>query len=968
MTNIFRKVLPLLTFVLMMSYQAYSQVVINFEQIENTQNVTVRMRTVDKSSGEPIGYVSVYLNRQRDTVITNFAITDIKGAASIPDVVPGTYEVHAEIIGYKPFVREYKLSGWEKDLGDIVLEEDTEYIDAATITAVGNPIIVKTDTLEFVASAYKVGENAMLEDLVKKMPGMEVSSDGTVSVNGEKVDRITVGGKTFFFNEPNMALKNLPAKIVDRIKVIDKNKGASDFTGVGTRDDREKVMDVQLKEEYRQGWFGNAKLSGGSTAVPKDEVLGQDGKLLFSGSGLASIYGEKNQLTVIGNAKNADEPGNNSSFVYYGDNNDADELAGREGLLTTAQIGANLNSTSLKGAEINTSVNYNYNQNDVRERSMITSFVLDEPDVETSSDFAGYGTGRNLKANLSIKRIDESKVKLSFKPTFIYSSSDQDISSSSVTQMEDVIKNRSTSKTVSHTEYVLPRIESELGVRNLGKDGRALMAFVGAEYKKGHGERMEQTSVEYPDAGTDASHLRYLLGTERVSATANVNYVEPLFGDWKFLLELSGSLGNSMSSKDAFSVADASYNDYLSSNTRNIDFNVSQRFLMQYEKDQLHAVAGINLYENQSINRSLSMGNSFAVGEGEWLLNWAPYVEFRWKSLGASYGSYNRSPLAQNISPTLNLFEPTRVSIGNSFLRPEFYHYAYLYYRYNNPKTYSFFNANAYASLGLNQTVYATWFNDAGVRFSVPVNSKDPAATVNASLSYSMPFGYERRFKVNVSAVTTYSTNTGYQLASSTGPSVDVDNFDYDALMSDLWGSVDGDRFYSGQSGFAKSTVNTLNYRLYGELSYNADALELVGGAFANNNITRYSLDPRANRNVWNFHVVSSATVRFGAGWEFKTKGTYYFYKGYSAGFGTPYFMWDGGLSKQLGSIMLSLRVSDILNQEKALNRVASSDYVQDTYHNTLGRYILLGVTFNFGKMGAAQNAKAQNAMWDMLF
>ena len=185
-----------------------------------------------------------------------------------------------------------------KDLGTVKLEENPEYIDAASITAIGNPIIVKKDTLEYNAAAFRVGSNDMLEDLLKKMPGMEVGADGTVKVNGEPVDKITVGGKTFFFNDPSMAVKNLPAKIVDKIRVIDKQKDEAAFSGVATNADKEKVMDVLLKEEYKEGWFGNAKVLGGASFGDKsDNTLGGQPDALFNTNAMLSGYNESDQLT-----------------------------------------------------------------------------------------------------------------------------------------------------------------------------------------------------------------------------------------------------------------------------------------------------------------------------------------------------------------------------------------------------------------------------------------------------------------------------------------------------------------------------------------------------------------------------------------------------------------------------------------------------------------------------------------------
>ena len=111
----------------------------------------------------------------------------------------------------------------------------------------------------------------MLEDLLKKMPGMEVGADGTVMLNGEKIDKITVGGRTFFFNDPTAALKSLPAKIVEKIIVSDKVKDEAAGEAFATKSEKEKVMDVELKEEYTKGWFGNARLGGGSTLTPETD-------------------------------------------------------------------------------------------------------------------------------------------------------------------------------------------------------------------------------------------------------------------------------------------------------------------------------------------------------------------------------------------------------------------------------------------------------------------------------------------------------------------------------------------------------------------------------------------------------------------------------------------------------------------------------------------------------------------------
>ena len=151
-----------------------AQKAISYDMIQRNRNLNVKLTLKDSKTSEPISWASVYLIPDGDTTITHFALSDDKGDVLIENIPTGKYELNAEMIGYIPYKKVYTFKGWEYDAGIIKLEENPEYLDAATVSAVGNAITVKKDTIEFNASSFKVGENAMLEDLLKKMPGMEV--------------------------------------------------------------------------------------------------------------------------------------------------------------------------------------------------------------------------------------------------------------------------------------------------------------------------------------------------------------------------------------------------------------------------------------------------------------------------------------------------------------------------------------------------------------------------------------------------------------------------------------------------------------------------------------------------------------------------------------------------------------------------------------------------------------------------
>ena len=208
-----KKLLPILF--LLLGLRAQAQVIILNENMFQDRMTEIRASVVDSLTNEPVAFASVYVIPAKDTTITNFTLTNDKGEAKLEEVPFGQYTLHIEMMGFKPFVKSRYFRERVTELGTVKLQQDEQYLQAAVINEVGNPIVVKKDTVEFNASSFRVGTNAMLKDLLKRMPGMEITDDGKVKFNGEVIDKITVGGRTFFFNDQNTALNNLPASVVD---------------------------------------------------------------------------------------------------------------------------------------------------------------------------------------------------------------------------------------------------------------------------------------------------------------------------------------------------------------------------------------------------------------------------------------------------------------------------------------------------------------------------------------------------------------------------------------------------------------------------------------------------------------------------------------------------------------------------------------------------------------------------------
>ena len=266
-----KKVISTIFLCLFVCLGARAQVFILNDNIFQGRMSEIKATVLDSLTNEPVAFASVYVIPAKDTTITNFTLTDTLGVARLEEVPYGNYVFHVEMMGYKPFVKERYFRNEEVDMGTIRMQVDEHFLQAATVTDVGNPIVVKKDTVEFNASSFRVGANAMLKDLLKRMPGMEITEDGKVKFNGEEIDKLTVGGRTFFFNDQSTALNNLPAAVVDKVRVIDRESEQTRASGIQDGS-REKVLDVGLKKEYEKGWFGNvdlrrAKTRSGTTAV-----------------------------------------------------------------------------------------------------------------------------------------------------------------------------------------------------------------------------------------------------------------------------------------------------------------------------------------------------------------------------------------------------------------------------------------------------------------------------------------------------------------------------------------------------------------------------------------------------------------------------------------------------------------------------------------------------------------------------
>ena len=958
-----RKLLLFIAFLAAAALPARAQVyVFNSGIIAGGQMSIVKVSVIDSLSKDPLPYASVYLTEKKDTTITHFALTDTLGAVSLREVPFGEYKFHVEMMGFKPYSKEIYFRRAVEDMGIVQMQVDDEFIRAAMISDIGNPIVIKQDTIEYHAAAFLQDKNAVLKDLLTRMPGIDISDNGKVRVNGEEVSRITVNGKTFFFEDQSMALNNLPASIVDKIRVIDKKSDEERVTGIADGK-RTKEVDVALKKEYEDGWFGNVAAKGGTTMDFSDNELRDDRGLLYSVKSMVSTYNPKDQLTFVGNASNISDGG--QTFVT--EDGQTFTFGGGGGLTTSAQLGVNAVTTRVKDIELAASTSYNYSGTKSASKTLRTTFQ-EEGDMLSESTDKGFRQGNSIGANASVRK-EQGNFKYTVGANFNRSESHYNAEADTRTTRETMMLNSSA------------RTAGDDGIRKSfgtyasggysgigGNPMRSITGNIHLSFDKENG-----TSQEYSNTITGATpqiiDLHYNRFRKANMVGASLSYTEP-FGK-KFRLQAQTSFSGSWdySLRDAFN-ADGSANDYYTTLSDSRYLKQSYGATGSYISNgwQFGLGASAEGIQNRLFSRAQTV--EALTGE-EWIWRVIPRVNISYFKESTNIyffvsGSQGQ-PSGYQMMPTLNVSNPTQISAGNIYLRPFTSLYSSLSLRKGFPKKFSSMNASLSYSMTLHPVITAFWYDTHGVQYYVPVNAERPRSSVGINAGYNAPLNKERTLSMEVALRGSYSNSLGYRASRPIEP-LEAGHTDYSAFMEQFWGGdASGERFYSGASGFEEN--NTDNYytneRIH--IKYNKHPWSMTVGFTNGFSYAHFSTPGSQDVITTENRIGMSGSYTTPHKFRIWTELNYNFFTGYAEGYGRPEWHWDQSIAKDIGTFTLSISAHDILGQMRNLSHIDAADYMQDSYRLILGRYVMFGIKWNFGKMNSVQNRRAQQAQ-DMMF
>ena len=938
---------------------------------------SIKLHLTDAKTSEPVAFATASVTVKGEKSPLKYVLTDDNGDATIVKLKRDTYILRAELMGYKTYTKEIVLEK-NMDLGVIKMAEDAEVLDAAKVTDVGNPIIIKRDTVEYNASSFKTSENDMLEQLLKKLPGVEVGSDGSITANGETIKKITIDGKTFFLDDPQLASKNIPAKIVEKVKVVEKKSDQAMFTGIDDGEE-ETIIDLKLRPGMAKGWFGNV-MGGGGHDIPGAGSDMNDWR--YQGAAMIGRFTDKSQLSIILNGNNTNNRGFNDIAGSMmgnmrggrgGMGRGQGGWGGNNGISTTWMGGVNGAFTLLDG-DMDLSGNYLYNgsDKDVIEETNKTTYLENEDlynrTLGTDNTFSqGHRVGVRLEHKFS------ENASIIFEPQF-------NIGTGHYTQ-DEIFNTRSLAHGQTDTLNVNEGRTNNTGQnknwstsgfflyrQKLGKAGRTLSANIRYSYSNNVLEGLNRSLTDvFDESGAplqeecDTVNQRFHQNSNSTSLSGRLVYTEPLTKHLFLEANYSYSWNMNTSNKDVYSSLDNNIVDGLpvfnpfgavldgiySNSIRNETHNHRACLTLSYQLKKLRINLGAAA--NPTITHNETNGKTYDSK----VVNWSPQAMVFYDmnentNMRLFYFGRSAQPSTNQLMPVPDNSDPLNIALGNPYLKPYFNHNIRARFGYTNKQTFTSVNANIRGTIVENALTNAQWYDQAGVKYSIPVNG--PATTsMNANVFINSPIA-KSKFSISSMTFLNYGESVSY---------VGTNNFRdtqahlyYDAETAQF----NHEQFHKdypsledAEDMFSVNKSQTLGFTQRLRFTYRNDFVEVSLGARTRMNKSWYTLNKEV-APTWNNQADGSMNWTIPGGINLIAEARYNWYNGYS----TPQedeIILNAEITKLLfkKKFTLGLKAYDILGQSKNLSVSDASNYHLETRNNTLGRYIILSLTYRFG-------------------
>lgn len=935
---------------------------------------------IDKGTNDPVEASTVQLLRADSTYISG-AISDENGLFSLQAPEDGSYLLKITSVGYKPTVRRIMMTqGKDLAMGKININAEAIMLKAATVTAMAKKVVLKEDTFVYNSAAYRTPEGSTIEELVKRLPGAEVSDDGSIKINGKEVKKILVDGKEFMTGDTKTALKNLPTSIIDKIKAYDEKSDLAKVTGIDDGEE-ETVLDFGVKRGMNKGLIANMDLSIGT-------------KQRYSERGMAAYFNDRNRLMMFASANNTNDMG------FPGGGGPGGWGFNKQGLNASKMLGLNYNYENKDKLKMDASLRWNHSDGD------ISSTVASENFVSQNSSFSNsraknFSRSNSWDGRFRLEWTPDTMTNIMFRPSFTIKSSDalarslsaqfnadpyqitndpledaaraelglEDVSTSkSLLQQAGALINLQSSSSISYSESENLRGMLQYN-RRLSAMGRNIAVRTDASYGKTDANSLSLTNaymylVDVAN-GNETDHYntyRYnVTPTRNYSYSLQATYSEPLWKATFLQLSYKFTYKYSKTDRSTYNFSDFSdeeanqwasitpeyrgWGNYLGTLRSPLDeyFDSDQSRFSEY-KNYIHEMQLMMRFVRPKYNLSFGamlqpqrsnfiydyMGQHIETTRN--VTNFSPTLDFRYRfskvsNLRVNYRGTTSQPSMTDLLDITDDSNPLNIKKGNPGLKPSFTHNFRLFYNNYIEKHQRALMTFVNFSMTRNSISDMVTYDDkTGGRTTQPENINGNW-NARGAFMFNTAIDSAGVWNINTFTILSYTNAVGYL-------------------------SLDG----------KTSQKNTTKQTQVGEriaMGYRNNWLEVNLNGTLNYNHARNKLQASSNMNTWQFSYGPSITVTMPWGMSLSTDLSQSSRRGYSdKSMNTNELVWNAQLSQGFlkgKPLTVMIQFYDLLHQQSTLSRALTAMARTDTEYNSINSYAMLHVIYRLNIIGGKQ-------------
>lgn len=888
-----------------------------------------------------------------DSTLIQGAQTAYDGIFILNNIPAGKYKLIISSVGFAERTQEIQMPNKHLDLPTIHLHEQVQHLAEVSVQGHAAEMTVKGDTIEYNTAAYQVSETATVEELLKKMNGVEVDKEGKVTINGEEIKSVRIDGKKFFGDDVQTATKNIPAEMIEKIQVIDEKSEMAKLTGFED-DDTERIINLSLKHNRKRGTFGNYSGALGMDLVGDNgnwfdydqQFLSNDFR--YGANIFTNLLLGESQTTIIAGANNTNEIRSGRGRGNWGGENAGITASENIGVNTnidlTNRITKRDNTTSLL---LGGDATFNHAQNDTRTRTNKESYT-DEYTYINNDSTSKLSHSWNAQMRLELEYQIDTLNKLILRPTIGYTNNegnsyniytfDRD---TVIDTLNNVIRiNDGYQQQFSLSENINAGLRAIYNHKFL-RPGRSLTMQANINFTNTKGNTQTYSYDQLQQIAT--VDQRTLSGNNTYSYSLRTSYVEPIYEN-NHLLEMVLSLsGNNRISeknqytKDSITGDYSVYDSIYSNNLLNSLYSEQLELNYRWVQEKFDLMVGARAIAQQTHSRTY-YGNTLARDTlyNNW--NFSPNLNFRYrferkKFARIIYRGTTQQPSITQMEPVRNNSDALNEIVGNLGLQPAYRHNIFMMYSSFNQEKFSSFMTGLRATITEDALTNNTIYDQTGKRYMQTVNADIIPWNIGWDMMSNTPFA-NKMFQLHTRTAINYNERVAYILREQDAAQIEQ--------MID-----------AGTMPLGKAS-HTGNLRVSSDIGLRFTH-KIVDIGIKNTNIyslTRNSLNDQSKSSVGDWIITGDVTFHLPKQWNISTDIGFTGRYGYTGIDDPNEIMWNASIDKTWNNATLTLKVYDLLHDKKNIVQTIGEDYVSYKRFNTLPTYAMLTFTYKLNRMG----------------